>query len=258
MNKFSKIIFVGMVLSTNVQAQVIHNTTDSLDVTWNKVIDQLVDKGVDFTVDKQSGIIRSRTTKRMTYGESGASCSLTPKYIVAGKATPGFLESFAEDLTHSPVSRAVARGVKQPSPVELASRGDSAAVDYIINNPSQFPRHEFDSDWGKKYMQNNLNSKEYGVDFTTTPIPQTPTLSWGTRGKQQANRFRELKINYDVTILVRSVDGGSSIRVMEKYSGDAVQMIGASTKGFSPAVWYDFGVYTWNCVTSPSVLGLTF
>ena len=261
MKKFSKMVLVGMVLSTNVHAQVIHNTTDSLDVTWNKVIDQLVDKGIDFTADKQNGIIRSRTTKRMTYGESGASCSLTPKYIVAAQLSGGFLQVFGEELKFQGTRGAI-RDADKLSVVELATRGDSAAVDYIINNPSQFPHHEFDSDLGKKYMQNNLNRNEYGVDFTTTPIPQTPTLSWGNRvnvaSAQRINRFREFKIKYDFTILVRSVDGGSSVRVMEKYSGDAIQMIGSRSPGLSPAIWNDFGVYTWNCVNSSSVLGLTF
>jgi hypothetical protein len=250
MNKISKMVLVGMVLSTSVQAQVTHNTTTSFDESWNKVIEQLVDRGIDFTADKENGIIRSRTTKRMTYGESGASCSLTPKHIIP-------VTEFAQDIAdgaRGPLASAIANA--GGSPLERAQRGDSAAIASIINNQDN-PRMPFDSDWGKKYLADNLNRKGYGVDFTTTPIPQTSTLSWGTRGRQTANHFRNFKINYDFTILVRSVDGGSSVRMTEKYSGDVVQWIGTTSKAMI-IIFQDFGVYTWNCTNSPSTLGLTF
>lgn len=250
MNKFSKMVLVGMVLSTSVQAQVTHNTTASFDETWNKVIEQLVDKGIDFTADKENGIVRSRTTQRTTYGESGASCSLTPKHIIP-------VTEFAEEISNAARGRLatdIAGAIG--SPLERAQRGDSAAIASIINNQDN-PRMPFDSDWGKKYLDDNLHRKGYGIDFTTTPIPQTPTLSWGTRGRQTANHFRNFKINYDFTILVRNVDGGSSVRVTEKYSGDVVQWIGSTSKGIV-IIFQDFGVYSWNCANSPSTLGLTF
>jgi hypothetical protein len=230
MKRYGMVILMGLVLGTNVQAQTTLRTNTTFDETWNNVIDQLIDTGAEFTTDKESGIIRSKSTVRMKYGESTASCSLTPKYLIPVNSS----EPYAQRATF----------------------GDSTALASVMNNTNGV-RMSFETDeWAMKYNGKLLGRSLFGVDFTTDTIPHVDRLPYGNRGKMSTNPYYAKTVNYDWTIVVRSVEGGSTVRVSEKYSGEVIDWQGTTLRQLV-LVFQDFAVYSWKCDGGRNTLGIS-